>query len=61
MSVCTREFLSHPIDQPIHSLIEHLVAVGKKSEQLFAETSFKNQKIAFYSGLLHDVGKTNPS
>jgi CRISPR-associated endonuclease/helicase Cas3 len=60
VSVCTREFLSHPIDQPKHSLIEHLIAVGKKSEELFAETSFKNQKIAFYSGLLHDVGKINP-
>ena len=60
MSVCTREFLSHPIDQPKHSLIEHLIAVGEKSKQLFAETSFKNQKIAFYSGLLHDVGKINP-
>ena len=60
MSVCTREFLSHPIDQPKHSLIEHLIAVGGKSDELFAETSFKNQKIAFYSGLLHDVGKINP-
>lgn len=60
MSVCTREFLSHPIDQPRPSLIEHLKSVGKKSEELFAETSFKNQKIAFYSGLLHDIGKINP-
>lgn len=56
MSVCTRKFLSHPE----HSLIEHLIAVGEKSEQLFAETSFKNQQIAYYSGLLHDVGKINP-
>jgi len=60
VSVCTREFLSHPIDQPKHSLIEHLIAVGRKSEELFAETSFKNKHIAFYSGLLHDVGKINP-
>lgn len=60
MCVCTREFLSHPIDQSKHSLIEHLIAVGEKSDKLFAETSFKNQKIAFYSGLLHDVGKINP-
>ena len=60
MSACTREFLSHSIDQPKHSLIEHLIAVGKKSEELFAETSFKNKHIAFYSGLLHDVGKINP-
>ena len=60
MSVCTREFLSHPIDKPKHSLIEHLLTVGIKSEELFADTSFKNQKIAFYSGLLHDIGKINP-
>jgi len=60
VSACTREFLSHSIDQPKHSLIEHLIAVGKKSEELFAETSFKNKHIAFYSGLLHDVGKINP-
>lgn len=60
MSACTRDFLSHPIDQPRHSLIEHLIAVGGKSKKLFAETCFKNQKIAFYSGLLHDVGKINP-
>lgn len=58
MSVCTREFLSH--NNPRQSLMKHLIVVGKKSEQLFAETSFKNQKIAFYSGLLHDIGKINP-
>jgi CRISPR-associated helicase Cas3/CRISPR-associated endonuclease Cas3-HD len=40
--------------------MEHLIVVGKKSDELFAETSFKNQKIAFYSGLLHDIGKINP-
>lgn len=60
MCACTREFLSHPIDEPRHSLIEHLIAVGKKSDELFTETSFKNKSIAFYSGLLHDIGKINP-
>ncbi|MGC1709588.1 MAG: CRISPR-associated helicase Cas3' [Nitrosotalea sp.] len=60
MCACTREFLSHPIEEPRHSLIEHLIAVGKKSAELFTETSFKNKNIAFYSGLLHDVGKINP-
>lgn len=60
MCVCTREFLSHPIDEPRHSLIEHLITVGKKSGELFTETSFKNKNIAFYSGLLHDIGKINP-
>ncbi|MDF2429858.1 MAG: CRISPR-associated endonuclease Cas3'', partial [Nitrosopumilus sp.] len=59
MSACTK-FLSHPIDQPKPFLIEHLIAVGKKSKELFAETSFRNQKIAYYSGLLHDIGKMNP-
>lgn len=60
MCACIREFLSHPIDEPRHSLIEHLIAVGKKSDELFTETSFKNKNIAFYSGLLHDIGKINP-
>lgn len=60
MCARTREFLSHPIDEPKHSLIEHLIVVGKKSDELFTETSFKNKNIAFYSGLLHDIGKINP-
>ncbi|MEX1148783.1 MAG: CRISPR-associated helicase Cas3', partial [Nitrosopumilus sp.] len=59
MSACTK-FLSHPIDQPKPFLIEHLIAVGQKSKELFAETSFRNQEIAYYSGLLHDIGKINP-
>ncbi len=60
LSACTREFLSHPIEDKKHSLIAHLLEIGKKSEELFSQTNFKNQDIAFYSGLLHDIGKINP-
>jgi len=60
LSACTREFLSHPIEDEKHSLIAHLLEIGNKSKELFSQTSFKNQDIAFYSGLLHDIGKINP-
>jgi CRISPR-associated helicase Cas3/CRISPR-associated endonuclease Cas3-HD len=60
LSACTREFLSHPIEDKKHSLIEHLLEVAKKSNELFLQTNFSNTSLAFYSGLLHDVGKINP-
>jgi len=60
LSVCTREFLSHPIEEQKHSLIEHLLEVGKVSEEIFSHTNFSNASLAFYSGLLHDIGKINP-
>ena len=60
LSACTREFFSHPIKDKKHSLIDHLLDVGKKSENLFSQTSFVNTSLAFYSGLLHDIGKINP-
>lgn len=60
LSVCTREFLSHPIEGKKHSLIDHLLEVAKKSDELFLQTNFSNSSLAFYSGLLHDIGKTNP-
>ncbi|MFY9300239.1 MAG: CRISPR-associated helicase Cas3' [Candidatus Nitrosotenuis sp.] len=59
LSVYT-EFLSHPIEQERHSLLEHLITVAKRSEEIFLQTRFTNSKIAFYSGLLHDIGKLNP-
>ena len=58
-SACIREFLSHPIEKEKHSLIEHLLDVGKTSRGLFLKTNFTNTSLAFYSGLLHDVGKMN--
>jgi CRISPR-associated endonuclease/helicase Cas3 len=60
LCACTREFLSHPIEDKKHSLIDHLIQVGKTSQQLFSQTCFKNKEISFYSGLLHDIGKLNP-
>jgi len=60
LSASTRELLSHPIEEKKHSLICHLLEVGKKSREIFSESNFKNSEIAFYSGLLHDVGKANP-
>ena len=60
LSVCTKEFLSHPIEDKKHSLIEHLLEVAKKSDELFSQTKFVNRSLAYYSGLLHDIGKINP-
>ncbi len=58
-SACTK-FLSHPIHEKKHLLIEHLIEVAEKSEEIFSQTLFRNPKLAFYSGLLHDFGKINP-
>ncbi|MCE2507289.1 MAG: CRISPR-associated helicase Cas3' [Nitrosopumilaceae archaeon] len=60
LSACTSKFLSHPIDEQAPLLVDHLLSVGKKSEELFSESLFSNKSLAFYSGLLHDVGKINP-
>jgi len=60
LSACTREFLSHPIEDKKHSLIEHLLEVAEKSDELFLQTKFSNFSLAYYSGLLHDIGKINP-
>lgn len=60
LSVCIREFLSHPIEDEKHSLTKHLLEVGKTAEEIFSQTNFTNTSLAFYSGLLHDIGKINP-
>lgn len=60
LSVCTREFLSHPIEDEKHSLVNHLLEVGRISKEIFSQTNFLNTSLAFYSGLLHDIGKINP-
>ncbi len=60
MSACTREFLSHPIENEKHNLNDHLLEVAEKSKELFSQTNFPNANLAFYSGLLHDIGKINP-
>ncbi len=60
LSASTRAFLSHPIEEPKNLLITHLLEVGKSAENIFSETNFTNTSLAFYSGLLHDIGKINP-
>lgn len=59
LSACT-EFFSHPIQEEKHSLIDHLLEVAKRSEEIFLQACFKSPELAFYSGLLHDFGKINP-
>ncbi len=58
-SACTK-FLSHPIEDEKNSLIDHLIKVGQTTRQLYLQASFSSPDIAFYSGLLHDIGKLNP-
>ena len=55
MSACT-DFYSHPC----RLLQDHLRDVGRKSRELFADSKFGNTDMAFYAGLLHDLGKLNP-
>ena len=57
---CTDEFLSHPIEKTKHSLVDHLLEVAETSRELFSQSNFTNTDLAFYSGLLHDIGKINP-
>ena len=59
LSVSTK-FLSHPIYKEKHSLLKHLTTVAKNSDEIFNKTDFPSKKIAYYSGLLHDIGKLNP-
>jgi len=54
------EFLSHPLEEEKHSLLEHSIEVALKSQELLSYTQFKNSDLGFYSGLLHDIGKLNP-
>ena len=61
LSACTKKFFSHHPDEVKEPcLIDHLLKIAKTSEDLFSQTSFPNRCIAFYSGLLHDIGKLNP-
>lgn len=60
LSAYTKNFLSHPIENEKHLLIEHLITVATRAEKFFSKTKFKNKRIVFYSGLLHDIGKLNP-
>ncbi|MBT4680441.1 MAG: CRISPR-associated endonuclease Cas3'', partial [Flavobacterium sp.] len=60
LSASTREFLSHPVENPKPKLIDHLLEVGKNADKFFSETKFMNKSLALYAGLLHDIGKISP-
>lgn len=57
MSAST-EFLSHPVEDGI-SLQNHLLKVARDAKSLVATTKY-SADVAFYAGLLHDLGKLNP-
>src|SRR5437899_6430819 len=54
------EYLSHPIEEPRHSLLKHSIYVAQRTRELLSYTSFQNSELGFFSGLLHDIGKLNP-
>ncbi len=41
-------------------LIDHLKTVADRSEEIVKYTKFESSKIAYISGLFHDLGKLNP-
>ena len=53
-------FLSHPIYNKKHSLVEHSIIVAKKTREILDETNLNISNIGFYAGLFHDIGKLNP-
>ena len=59
MSACIKKFLSHPKEDE-KLLIDHLLEIAEKTKEIFSQTKFSNTSLAFYSGLLHDIGKINP-
>jgi CRISPR-associated helicase Cas3/CRISPR-associated endonuclease Cas3-HD len=54
------EYLSHPIEEPRHSLLQHSIYVAQRTRELLSYTRFRNSELGFFSGLLHDIGKLNP-
>jgi len=60
MSSVSTKFFSHPSSEKKSSLIEHLITVAKRADRIFSESKFENDRTAFYSGLIHDIGKLNP-
>lgn len=53
-------FLSHPIFNKKHSLVQHSIEVAKKTREILDETNLDISELGFYAGLLHDIGKLNP-
>lgn len=56
MCAFTSRFLSHP-GTPLE---KHLEEVARASKAIMGETAFKSGRLAYYAGLLHDIGKLNP-
>ena len=54
-------FLSHPKEHGIF-LQDHLLKVAKMAASMVSKTRYPSSSVdaAFYSGLLHDIGKLNP-
>lgn len=56
----TDAFLSHPITERRHSLLEHLKSVAERARQIHEQSNFNSGSLSYYAGLLHDIGKVNP-
>jgi HD superfamily phosphohydrolase YqeK len=52
------DYLSHPIEEPKHSLLQQDVA--HRTKELLSYTAFQNPELGKLAGLLHDLGKLNP-
>lgn len=55
-------FLSHPREGDREHIIlsDHLAHVAERTRELVSDTEFDAAEEAYYSGLLHDIGKLNP-
>ncbi|MEW5841198.1 MAG: CRISPR-associated endonuclease Cas3'', partial [Thermoproteota archaeon] len=57
LSAFTDSFLSHSSGTPLE---RHLIQVAKTAESIMDRTRFESGRLAYYAGLLHDIGKLNP-
>ncbi len=59
----SESYLSRP-DEPEYTghsgLLEHSIKVAERAKDLISNTKFDLQQAAYFSGLLHDLGKLNP-
>ncbi|MEM4389872.1 MAG: CRISPR-associated helicase Cas3' [Candidatus Micrarchaeia archaeon] len=57
----THEPLSHPIQgNSKPTLTDHLLRVASKAYELLKDVDERYARLAFYAGILHDIGKLNP-
>lgn len=61
--MASESYLSRP-DEPEYAghsgLLEHSIKVAERAKDLISNTNFDLQQAAYFSGLLHDLGKLNP-